>query len=86
MQTDSSMESPVTARECEPRVNTPSTMLYRMARQGLIPCIRTGLSGRGVRFIPSEVLAALRARPAWEDPASPKRGKKRKGPARNEPA
>lgn len=78
MQTDSSTENPVTARECEPHVNAPSSMLYRMARQGLIPCIRIGLSGRGVRFIPSEVLAALRARPAWVDPASPKRGRKRR--------
>lgn len=79
MQSDSptEMETAVTAQECGPLVGTTASTLWRMAVQGLIPCLRTGLSGRGIRFIPSEVIAAMRARPAWVDPAPHKRGKKK---------
>lgn len=58
-------EMPVKARECAPMVGTSLSCLYRMARQSLIPVHRTGLAGRGVRFIPRDVRAALAARPAW---------------------
>jgi hypothetical protein len=75
------IEAAVTAQECGPLVGTTASMLWRMAEQNLIPCLRTGLSGRGIRFIPSEVRAALKARPAWVDPAPHKRGKKKDGAA-----
>ena len=77
MQSDSSAEQAVTAQECGPLVGTTASMLWRMAEQKLIPCLRTGLTGRGIRFIPSEVRAALKTRPAWIDPAPDKRGKKK---------
>jgi predicted DNA-binding transcriptional regulator AlpA len=70
------VEKALTARECAPLVGTTASMLWRMAEQNLIPCLRTGITGRGIRFIPSEVLAALKARPAWVDPAPHKRGKR----------
>jgi predicted DNA-binding transcriptional regulator AlpA len=81
MHNDSLTEQAVTARECAPLVGTTASTLWRMAEQNLIPCLRMGLTGRGLRFIPSEVRAALKARPAWVDPASHKRGKKKGGPA-----
>lgn len=79
MQSNSSagLEIAVTAQECAPLVGTTAATLWRMAEQNLIPCLRTGLTGRGIRFIPSEVRTALRARPAWIDPAGNKRGKKK---------
>jgi len=79
MQSDLSkkLEAAVTAQECGPLVGTTASTLWRMAEQGLIPCLRTGITGRGIRFLPSEVRAALRARPAWVDPAPHKRGKKK---------
>lgn len=85
MQSHSStdLETAVTAQECGPLVGTTASTLWRMAEQGLIPCLRTGLTGRGIRFIPSEVRAALRARPAWVDPAPDKRGKKKDAAAAN---
>ena len=78
MQSDSSTEQEVavTAQECAPLVGTTASTLWRMAEQQLIPCLRTGLTGRGIRFIPSEVRAALKARPAWVDPVPHKRGRK----------
>ena len=79
MQHNSSIEPEiaVTAQECGPLVGTTASTLWRMAEQGLIPCLRTGLTGRGIRFIPSEVRTALKARPAWVDPASHTRGRKK---------
>jgi predicted DNA-binding transcriptional regulator AlpA len=71
------LEAALTARQCAPLVGTTASMLWRMAEQNLIPCLRTGITGRGIRFIPSEVLAALKSRPAWVDPASSRRGKKK---------
>jgi excisionase family DNA binding protein len=58
-------EISVRANECASLVGTSVSCLYRMARQNLIPVQRTGVKGRGVRFVPSEVKAALAARPAW---------------------
>lgn len=58
--------SPTSARECAPFVRTSPAVLYRMARAGLVPCLRTGVTGRGVRFIPAEVREALAARPVWK--------------------
>jgi len=86
MQSDSStdLETAVTAQECAPLVGTTTSTLWRMAEQNLIPVLRTGLSGRGLRFIPSEVRAALRARPAWVDPAPHKRGKKKDAKTEND--
>jgi len=69
------LEAAVTAQECAPLVGSTASTLWRMADQGLVPCLRTGLTGRGIRFIPSEVRAALQARPAWVDPAPHRRGK-----------
>ena len=71
------LEAAVTAQECAPLVGSKASTLWRMAEQGLVPCLRTGLTGRGIRFIPSEVRAALKARPPWIDPAGNKRGKKK---------
>jgi predicted DNA-binding transcriptional regulator AlpA len=71
------LETAVTAQECAPLVGSTASTLWRMADRGLIPCLRTGLTGRGIRFIPSEVRAALKARPAWQDPAPHLRGKKK---------
>jgi|CXWL01.1.fsa_nt_gi hypothetical protein len=56
---------PVLARECAPLVNTSVDELYRMARLNIVPVQRTGVKGRGLRFVPTEVRAALAARPAW---------------------
>jgi hypothetical protein len=36
-----------------------------MARQKIVPCQRTGVKGRGVRFVPRDVRQALQDRPAW---------------------
>lgn len=74
-------EPAVTAQECSPLVGTAASTLWKMAEMGVIPCLRTGLTGRGIRFIPSEVRAALKARPAWVDPTPSKRGKKKDGAA-----
>jgi predicted DNA-binding transcriptional regulator AlpA len=74
---DTPEENAVTAHECAPLVGAAASSLYRGVRQGVIPCLRIGTSGRSIRFIPSEVRAALRARPAWVDPASNRRGKKK---------
>lgn len=59
-------DHPVLARECAPLVGTSVSCLYRMARHNIVPCHRTGVKGRGVRFVPSEVRQALLERPAWE--------------------
>jgi predicted DNA-binding transcriptional regulator AlpA len=69
-------ELALTAQECAPLIGVTASTLWRMAERGLVPCLRTGVAGRGLRFIPSEVRAALRARPAWTDPASHTRGKR----------
>lgn len=77
MQSITSLEQAVTAQECAPLVGSTISSLYKMADLGIVPCLRTGITGRGIRFIPSEVRAALKARPAWVDPAPSKRGKKK---------
>ena len=77
MQSITSLEHAVTAQVCAPLVGSTISSLYKMADLGIVPCLRTGISGRGIRFIPSEVRAALKARPAWIDPAPSKRGNKR---------
>ena len=64
----------MTAQVCAPLVGTSVSTLFKMAEKGLLPVLRTGLTGRSLRFIPSEVIAALRARPAWVDPAKHRRG------------
>jgi predicted DNA-binding transcriptional regulator AlpA len=74
---DTSKERALTARECAPLVGAAASSLYRGVRAGVIPCLRIGTSGRSLRFVPSEVLAALRSRPSWVDPASSRRGKKK---------
>lgn len=58
-------ERPILAKQCASLVNTSVDELYRMARIGIIPVQRTGVRGRGLRFVPSDVRAALAARPAW---------------------
>jgi len=58
-------ETPVLARECAPLVGSSISALYRMAQRKIIPCVRTGVRGRGLRFIPREVRQALQERPAW---------------------
>lgn len=70
-------ELALTAQECAPLVGTTPSTLWKMADLGIVPCLRTGITGRGIRFLPSEVRAALKARPAWVDPAPSKRGNKR---------
>ena len=69
-------ELAVTAKECAPLVGVTAPQIWRLAERGIIPCLRTGITGRGLRFLPSEVRAALRSRPAWTDPASHRRGKR----------
>ena len=76
MQGETLGENALSAQVCAPLVGVPLSSLYKMVDAGIIPCLRTGVGGRGIRFIPSEVRAALKARPAWVDPASHKRGKK----------
>jgi len=58
-------DRPMLARECAPLVGASVSCLYRMARKNIVPCHRTGVQGRGVRFIPKEVRQALQQRPAW---------------------
>jgi predicted DNA-binding transcriptional regulator AlpA len=53
------------AHECAPIIGTSVSALYRMARYNIVPCRRTGLRGRGIRFSAQEVLRALENRPAW---------------------
>lgn len=60
------LERSLSAQKCAPLVGTSVSALYKMARHGIVPCLRNGIAGRGVRFIPSEVKAALQARPAWK--------------------
>lgn len=74
-------ELALTAQECAPLVGTTPSTLWKMAERNLVPCLRTGLKGRSIRFLPSEVRAALKARPAWVDPTPTKRGKKKDGTA-----
>ena len=62
-------EPAVTAQECAPLVGTTPSTLWKMAERNVVPCLRTGLAGRGIRFIPSEVRAALKNRPAWVEPS-----------------
>jgi hypothetical protein len=56
----------VTATFLRDTIGLPTGTTYRLARLGLIPCYRTGLKMRGVRFCVEEVLAALR-QPAKPD-------------------
>ena len=65
-------DCPLSAKECAPLIGTSVSSLYKMARLDLVPCLKTGVQGRGIRFIPSEVKAALAARPAWEKKQSQK--------------
>jgi predicted DNA-binding transcriptional regulator AlpA len=58
-------ETPIHARDCAPLVGASVSSLYRMARQNIVPCHRTGVKGRGVRFVPKEVRQALQNRAAW---------------------
>lgn len=58
-------DMPMQAKECAPRVGTSLSSLYKMARQKIVPCQRTGVKGRGVRFVPRDVRQALQDRPAW---------------------
>jgi len=55
-------EMAVRAGECARLAGVGESTLRLMARRGIIPVVRIGVSGRGVRFIPREVIAALRAR------------------------
>jgi excisionase family DNA binding protein len=50
----------LTAADLESQYNLRRGTTYRAAKRGLIPSYRVGLKGRGVRFRPDEVLAALR--------------------------
>lgn len=59
-------DTPLLARECAPLVGSSVSCLYRMARRNIVPCHRTGVKGRGVRFVVREVRQALQERPAWE--------------------
>jgi hypothetical protein len=58
-------EIPLFAQDCAPRVGTSKSALLRMGREGIVPCIRTGVKGKGVRFVPRDVRQALQDRPAW---------------------
>ena len=53
-------EKLVTAEDLEVRGILRKATAYRMAKLKLIPCSYVGAKRRGVRFFPSEVLAALR--------------------------
>ena len=54
-------ENPIeTVAIVERKSGIPRSTLYRLARAGLIPVYRVGPKLSGVRFITSEVLAALR--------------------------
>ncbi len=53
----------VTAKEL--KVLPPGTA-WKMAKAGKIPFLRTGISGRGIRFFRSEVIEALRRLAASE--------------------
>jgi hypothetical protein len=58
-------ETPLLAREIAPMFRTTKNEAYRMARENIIPCVRVGVRGRGMRFLPSEVRKALQRRPMW---------------------
>ena len=49
----------VTAEAVE-SIGIRRSTLYRMVKEGKVPCYKTGVKGRGVRFDVDEVLAALR--------------------------
>ncbi|NOS83150.1 MAG: hypothetical protein HOP32_16370 [Nitrospira sp.] len=48
----------------------PVGTIYRMAKAGLIPCYRTGVTKRGIRFNRDEVLRAIRQPAANESQAA----------------
>jgi predicted DNA-binding transcriptional regulator AlpA len=68
MENELNVEPAVSASVCASILGASVSDLYRMARAGVVPCLRSGIRGRAVRFIPSEVQAALRARPVWTEP------------------
>ena len=47
----------IKARPLAARLNCSIAMIYAMARQGRIPCVRIGKTG--VRFNPADVIEAL---------------------------
>lgn len=53
---------PTTIKLCAPLVATCQSELRRMVKARLVPSLRTGMKGKGVRVIPAEVLDALRNR------------------------
>src|SRR5262245_54170280 len=66
----------VDAKTCASQVGSSASSLYKLAKMGVIPCLRVGPKGRGLRFIPSEVRQALQNRPAWtltEESGKPRR-------------
>ena len=52
------------AAECAKFAGIGESTLRLMGRRGLIPVVRVGVSGRGVRFIVRDVMAALKNRSA----------------------
>lgn len=53
---------PHRAMECARLVSIAETTLRKMGRRGVIPVVRVGVTGRGIRYIPRDVIAALRER------------------------
>lgn len=74
MASDLEQEQAVDVPEYARRDGVCKSVVYKMIKEGLIPCLRIGASGRGIRIIPSEARAALRSRAGWVDPASHTRG------------
>ncbi len=62
-----SHEQAVPAHVCAPLVGSSISGLYRLAKAGSVPCLRVGVRGRGLRFIPSAVRQALQKRSAWSN-------------------
>lgn len=54
------MDRPTRIRECARLVATSESSLRKMCSAGLLPVLRTGPRGRGVRLIPREVIEVMR--------------------------
>lgn len=58
----SNIDHLVSLRDAAPIVGTAESTLRKMVRAGVIPHLRTGVRGGGIRIIPAEIIKVLRER------------------------
>lgn len=74
MVSDSTQEQAIKVRDYARIEGVTTSAVYKLIQAGVITPLRTGVTGRGIRIVPSEARAALRSRAGWVDPASHTRG------------